>query len=132
MSDRIRIKFKNKEITKEERGDHFDEIYGTEAFKSLTRGVIAELERSGVIKSGEYDDEISETIEVGCDDEEVYQRVKKIQQLDALIVRQKRILNRLQKAIKGKTCQKPTNDELLAYCNKIILVGKGKAMEKKK
>ena len=65
MSNKFRINLKTKEVTKEERGDHFDEIYGTEALKSLTRGVIAELERTGVINSSEYDDEILETIVLG-------------------------------------------------------------------
>ena len=132
MSSKIRIKLKEKSVKTEERNDHFDQIYGMEAFKSLTRGVIAELERSGVIKKGEYDYEMLEEIEVGSDDEEIYQRVKKIQKLDTIIVKQKRALDKLNKAMRGKACSKPTNDEILAYCNKIILVGKGKAMEKEK
>ena len=85
-----------------------------------------------MIKKGEFDDEVIEEIEVGCDDDEIYQRAKKIQRLDDIIVKQKMVLNQLNKAIKGNNCRRPTNDEMLAYCNKIILVGKGKAMEKKK
>lgn len=110
-------------------------------WKSLARGVISEMEKDGIIKKGLFsdddfevgdEDELIQEFEVGCNDDEVYQRAKKIQALDKAIVKRQKVLKHLDKVIKQKGCKQPSNDELLAYCNKIILVGKGKALDTKK
>ena len=137
----MKVKIKRKINTNEEIDNDDKDVMDSSWWKSLARGVISEMEKDGIIKKGLFsdddlevgdEDELIQEFEVGCNDDEVYQRAKKIQALDKAIVKRQKVLKHLDKVIKQKGCKQPSNDELLAYCNKIILVGKGKALDTKK
>jgi len=130
MNIKIRKTIKQDQIRNEERGDHFDEIYGFESLKALQRGVISELEKQGLIKSTDdeyFDIKENETIEVSTDN--VIKKYYKIKSLDNLIKSRINKLKRLNKAIESHECEKPTGRDLMNYCNSIIRTSKGKLKE---
>ena len=126
---KVKIKTRKTSAVREERGDYMDEYYGMEAFKSLSRGVIAELEKNGVIPKGSFtdkdfeedaDEEVIEEVEV--DDDVIYKKAKQIQ--EALL--------KLDKAIQDKQCKTPSTKDLMGFCDDLIRVSKGKGKEKPK
>ena len=136
---KVKIKTRKTSAVREERGDYMDEYYGMEAFKSLSRGVIAELEKNGVIPKGSFtdkdfeedtDEEVIEEVEV--DDDVIYKKAKQIQYLDRLIKARQEALLKLDKAIQGKQCKTPSTKDLMGFCDDLIRVSKGKGKEKPK
>lgn len=114
--DKIIVKIKRSKkppiednIDESERGDIFDELYGYDShIKPLSRGVVRE-------DTYNYD-------------EEIYEKVKQLASLEKKIKEKKNILRLLQSKINDLDC--PNNNEILAYCNKIIKVSKGKIGDK--
>jgi len=122
---------KGKKIRQEERGDTWDETYGIEALKSLTRGVIAEMEKNGELPDDMYDgDEVLDEVEVS--DEEKYRKAKQINALNKAIEVRLAKVKELDGVIAQRQCKEPSTGDLLRFCNTVNKVSKGKGMAKDK
>ena len=113
---RVTIK-KKKTLHQEEQDDSWDKVYGYEDLRRLQRGVVEALIQDGTLQE----------VEVDCDDEDLYLRAKKINNLDNEINKRLKIIRKLDKAIAHRRCNKPpTQDEMWDYCRDLIQVSKGK------
>ena len=85
---------KNRQTNEVRNDDDNNDKTDSGWWKSLARGVISEMEMDGVIEKGLFQDddfeepseEVIQEFEVGCDDEELYERAEFAKELDMPII----------------------------------------------
>lgn len=124
---KVKLK-KTRNIQQEERGDTWDDIYGFESIKAMTRGVIREMEDNGELPEDFWGDDTLDEVEVS--DDEIYRKAKQIQALDKAIEARVAKVKQLNRVISQHQCEKPSTNDLLRFCNTVNKVSKGKGTEK--